>query len=652
MKFLSIVCVLFLCSTIVAAQTTPVKQFVTSTPEPANSTLRARVYFEDTGRPVRRTNVMLAAMGSTGPGGARNALTDDEGNLVITGLKAGRYFAIINLPGIVTPLAYLDMSQDREDFGKAESHFYPIVIDGVTDAIANIGAKRGGIISGRVMYSDGDVATGVRVEVMRKTENGHTTPISNMSSIISMMGGVGFQTDDRGYFRFTGLPAGQYIVKVSQNANHNKTNRSERDEMLELVAMRPSMINTYYDNADGTDDARVIELELGQEVGNIDIVLPNYGYHRIAGKVIAAKDKLPITRARVRFEKIGATENSLSTIIQREIGGFETDEEGKFEIADLPRGKYRVTIQPQFSHFDPVKRTYGPDPAAAQNAAAIAMSSAANTAPPVPPRPRGAGAANRATAPKPEPPSFAARTIEIEIKEDDRPDETIELTHGASFSGTVETEDRSDLPMSISIALTATDSDLVSSATVSNFSFDFENEGAPVQKPPVNKKDFKEDGVAAGQKRFSVSANDPKFYVKSATAAGRDLLSGVFNIGEGESLTNIRVVLANDTGELKGKIVNGEREPATGVTVTFVPVDAAKMLNASFRRTAVTDSEGEFTINLPPMEYAILFTKKIERTMNTEAEANFAESVREAKKVKVDAKGRSTIDLTYVKNDK
>ena len=81
------------------------------TPVPAKTTLKARVYYEDTGRPVRRMSVML--LPQTG-GGDFSGVTDALGNLEIRNVKAGKYYPLVNAPGVVTPLAYIDMRSPRE----------------------------------------------------------------------------------------------------------------------------------------------------------------------------------------------------------------------------------------------------------------------------------------------------------------------------------------------------------------------------------------------------------------------------------------------------------------------------------------------------------------------------------------------------------
>ncbi len=131
-------------------------------PELANSTVRGRVYYEDTGRAVKRASLILVRA-EGGPGEA-SGLTDANGEFVFRKVKAGTYYAMINAPGIVTPLAYLDFSRiqggEKEAMEEAVLNFEKIVVDGVNELNVQIPAKRGGAVSGRIIYENGDPAIG------------------------------------------------------------------------------------------------------------------------------------------------------------------------------------------------------------------------------------------------------------------------------------------------------------------------------------------------------------------------------------------------------------------------------------------------------------------------------------------------------------
>ena len=89
---------------------------------PANSTVRGRVFYEDTGRPVKRSSIMLMSeKGEGGPSSEPTALTDNNGYFQMKNVRAGTYYAMVNAPGVVSPLAYFDFSIGRGRDGEKET---------------------------------------------------------------------------------------------------------------------------------------------------------------------------------------------------------------------------------------------------------------------------------------------------------------------------------------------------------------------------------------------------------------------------------------------------------------------------------------------------------------------------------------------------
>ncbi|HNQ15814.1 MAG TPA: carboxypeptidase-like regulatory domain-containing protein, partial [Pyrinomonadaceae bacterium] len=174
-----------------------------TTPTPIQkSTVRGRVFYAESGRPVRRASVMLIADTMRGGPGESGALTDNEGNFEMKDVPAGTYYPMVNAPGVVSPMAFLDFSQmerpgasEKSAFQEAFKDFEKIIVNGVSDTYVQIAAKRGGAISGRVYYDDGDVAVGVRVEVLRKVGDKYLSVIPNFSAIVGMFGGGQYQSD-------------------------------------------------------------------------------------------------------------------------------------------------------------------------------------------------------------------------------------------------------------------------------------------------------------------------------------------------------------------------------------------------------------------------------------------------------------------------
>ena len=129
------------------------------------SAVRGRVIYDDTERPVRRARVMLI-----GEGGGRNeyfTLTDARGEFRVPRVRAGRYIAFVDVPGVLSPVGFISLGEIRSggsvmpDLGEGRAFFDIVEVDGKEDVTATIRARRGATLSGRVTHSDGDPAVNV-----------------------------------------------------------------------------------------------------------------------------------------------------------------------------------------------------------------------------------------------------------------------------------------------------------------------------------------------------------------------------------------------------------------------------------------------------------------------------------------------------------
>ncbi|MDT5293688.1 MAG: hypothetical protein QOJ76_568, partial [Acidobacteriota bacterium] len=137
-------------------------------PEPM-PTVYGRVVYDDTSRPVRRARIMLVS-----DEGARtdfNALTDAHGDFRIEGVRAGSYFAFVDVPGVLSPVGFVSVSELRgggvPDFGEARKFFDIVEVAGKEDVRVIVHARRGAVLGGKVSYADGDPAVNVTVNLMR-----------------------------------------------------------------------------------------------------------------------------------------------------------------------------------------------------------------------------------------------------------------------------------------------------------------------------------------------------------------------------------------------------------------------------------------------------------------------------------------------------
>lgn len=598
------------------------------TPEPPKSTVRGRVFYEDTGRAVKRTSIMLM-----GKGGGRemSALTDNNGNFQIKDVVAGTYYAFVNAPGVVSPLAYADLSKPKNDgFDDAVEGFPQIVVNGISDLDVQIPARRGGAISGRIMYADGDPAIGVKVEIMRKVKEKFVSVLPNFSSIFSMMmsgGGGGFQTDDRGVYRFAGLPNGEYIVKVTENVSHGDGRSRGYGGFEETLFGNSSLLTMFYPDVFSTEKAQMVTIAAGQELSEINIYIPDRELYAVEGKVINAKDKTPINNVKISLKRTGENTASIFDEIGKRQQSSSTDEGGIWNFKELPKGTYTLIVEPSNSLYGDYPGDYMGN----------SMPLNTNRMPSGPPKPK-----------------LAKKTQEIIIEDKNLTEIVVELGYGATVSGTVKTENNQPMPTSITITAVQDKSKISSSATVYNSSY-MGNSAYGMNMnagslPPKPNYDFKIEGTAEGKTFLWATVNDDDFYVKSAMFNGIDLLINPIELKEGEVLRNVQFIISKGAGTLMGTVADDEKQPANRAEFSLVPVEAAKRKNPNFDRNVTTNEKGEFEVKVAPNEYAVIFhTKEYETKKGEELERWLDEAVKNATKVTIKPNETVKTSLTLPK---
>ena len=91
--------------------------------------------------------MLMKEDGEGGPGNTPSGMTDGEGYFQMKNVSGGTYYAMVNAPGVVSPLAYADFSKkgDKEALKEAFQGFEKIVVDGINDLDVQIPAHRGGV---------------------------------------------------------------------------------------------------------------------------------------------------------------------------------------------------------------------------------------------------------------------------------------------------------------------------------------------------------------------------------------------------------------------------------------------------------------------------------------------------------------------------
>jgi hypothetical protein len=265
------------------------------------------------GEPV--ANVVVALQNPPGPPpspGVR-VKTDGAGQFRFTGVTAGRYVLGALAPGFVSP--------SDQPYGPQGALI--TVLEGENMEGVSIELKRGAAIAGRVTDSRRRAIAEESVVLTKLGEQGRPQQFNSpMNSYLNI-------TDDRGYYRLFGLPAGRYLVSVGQKPQ----------EFSSIGGRRVFYQKTYHPDATEESKAEVIELSEGGEATGVDITVAEAKRtYLVSGRIVDAETGKPVAMMEVGYVKVmedgrsagGAPSASWSDTI----GGFQIS---------LPPGKYSLS---------------------------------------------------------------------------------------------------------------------------------------------------------------------------------------------------------------------------------------------------------------------------------------------------------------------
>jgi hypothetical protein len=233
---------IFLSAFTALAQQNPADKPPDASDKPA--TVTGHVYLSDTKGPARKATVSLQTVASleadTPPrhGGIFSSNSDDEiesiavqtrldGSFSFNDVKPGAYYVIGAYPGYISPYLSLALAKGRSPYGewqplnpeqqaakKAALDTIPrITVQPDRAASIDVTLERGAAISGNITFDDGNPAAGLEVTLLSQMlRDGKQTWSEIQSGTDSPF--VQITADDRGNYRFSGLPAGKYIVRM------------------------------------------------------------------------------------------------------------------------------------------------------------------------------------------------------------------------------------------------------------------------------------------------------------------------------------------------------------------------------------------------------------------------------------------------------
>jgi hypothetical protein len=303
-----------------------------------------RAVNEATGKPLRRARISLMTM----DGGRvdEGALTDARGEFRIGKLPPGRYVVWAEVGGMLTPTSLSDGRGDVTlEPEEMRRHFEVVELDGKAEREVTVRARRGGAVTGRVTYADGDPAVGVPVYVLRRVEGGQPSRPTRTTGETT----AGPRTDDRGVYRVAGLAPGEYLVAVVELADHKGTG-AMRGSMHDVpfmaeLAFDQQLLMTYHPSASSAKGAAAVAVRAGEEQSNVDVAIPERELRTIAGLVRAARGGGPVKGAQVSIVPKDEEEGP-DRAFYDVTGGAAADDDGRWRLREIPDGLYTIHVKP------------------------------------------------------------------------------------------------------------------------------------------------------------------------------------------------------------------------------------------------------------------------------------------------------------------
>jgi hypothetical protein len=184
--------------------------------------------------------------------------------------------------------------------------------------------EKGGVITGKVTEESGEPVVLARAEVIGLERQ------SGLSRDFKRLGP--FFTDDRGVYRIFGLPAGRYVVSVTQ---------------IQSIDQKQEHIMAYYPGVRSQSQASPVEVTPGSEITGIDFTIErrHSSGGALAGR-ISRWDGSQVSRAFLWAYANGPSATRAGVVLR---------EDGSYELKDLPLGNYTLEVLTQESAL--VERT-------------------------------------------------------------------------------------------------------------------------------------------------------------------------------------------------------------------------------------------------------------------------------------------------------
>jgi hypothetical protein len=275
-------------------------------------------------------NALTKTLSTMMKGSNLSAMTAMDGSFSLEKVPPGTYYVIPQLTGYVSPIGQLTqkerMTASEATLKTVASAAQKIEVQPNGTTTLELELTRGASIGGRVRYDDGSPASGVTPVLLSLDANGKWIDLPAPSLLPTTTG-------DDGRFRFSGLPAGKYAVKAAL-----PTTAASMGIGLSSLSMHMNTGDALIAYSGGVfreSDVKPVEVKVGAERTDLEIVFPVSGLHSISGSVVAMADGHAVNTGSVELEDAG-TKIAVRTAM---IG-----KDGSFHFNYVPDGSYRVDV--------------------------------------------------------------------------------------------------------------------------------------------------------------------------------------------------------------------------------------------------------------------------------------------------------------------
>jgi hypothetical protein len=546
----------------------------TMPPADGTASIAGIVVGDGDSQPIRRAIVTIGV-----PGDSRRqwtTTTDGEGRFSVTGLPAATFTITATKP------AYLTTA-----FGARRPGSTVGVPVAVRDAQRLTGVTlrmtRGGVITGVVRDTRGQPMQGVPVRLSRLVSSaGAERRLVMASGVATLAGGT---TDDRGRYRFYGVPPGDYVVSAQPAlartlpglpsfvelrapsaeelrwADRALQTAASAGPPREAASPPPlgqgvAFATVFHPATVDATVASVVAVAAGQERDGIDLSMQLVRTARLTGTVTDAAGqpgigvqltlipKAPVIDEARRQAQIEVGLTAASDFVQRSAAN------GGFSFSAVPPGAYTLMARATASGL----RVGGTTPQALWG------------------------------------------MTDVDVNGVDVDGVAIVLSPASNVSGTVRFEGAADVPGRATVRLVPVPS------------------GVAMATPqiPAPGSEFLISGAVPGQYRFTAAAigataaaRSP-WALKSVVIAGRDVSDSAFEIQPGQDLADVAITLSDSMASVVGVVSDGGGRPSSDLSLILFSVDRAQWFQQSRRlrppARAASDGRFEFT-GLPAGAY-------------------------------------------------